>query len=101
MANLEVIVHSINSFVVTISNISDQTNLLALNLQFKRLELGNASCGVFVVADEVGSLAINTSRSAEEVGGLIARIKQIPRQALNLPQHLKNQMLNYLIPLLA
>ncbi|WP_366939276.1 hypothetical protein [uncultured Paraglaciecola sp.] len=53
------------------------------------------------MADEVGSLAINTSRSAEEVGGLIARIKQIPRQALNLPQHLKNQMLNYLIPLLA
>nr|WP_297821515.1 hypothetical protein [uncultured Paraglaciecola sp.] len=49
----------------------------------------------------MGSLAINTSRSAEEVGGLIARIKQIPRQALNLPQHLKNQMLNYLIPLLA
>jgi methyl-accepting chemotaxis protein len=28
------------------------------------------------VADEVGSLAINTSRSAEEVDGLIARIKQ-------------------------
>jgi hypothetical protein len=45
MANLEVIVHSINSFVVTISNISDQTNLLALNLQFKRLELGMLVAG--------------------------------------------------------
>ena len=47
-------------------------------LQFKRLELGMlvAGCGFSVVADEVGSLAINTSRSAEEVDGLIARIKQ-------------------------
>ena len=29
-----------------------------------------------VVADEVRSLASNTSKSAEEVGGLIAKIKQ-------------------------
>lgn len=76
MANLEAIADSINSFVVTISKISDQTNLLALNAAIEAARAGDAGRGFSVVADEVRSLASNTSKSAEEVGGLIARIKQ-------------------------
>ncbi|WP_158966910.1 methyl-accepting chemotaxis protein [Paraglaciecola sp. L3A3] len=75
MANLEAIADSINSFVVTISKISDQTNLLALNAAIEAARAGDAGRGFSVVADEVRSLASNTSKSAEEVGGLIARIK--------------------------
>ena len=76
MANLEAIADSINSFVVTISKISDQTNLLALNAAIEAARAGDAGRGFSVVADEVRSLANNTSKSAEEVGGLIARIKR-------------------------
>jgi uncharacterized coiled-coil protein SlyX len=76
MANLEAIADSINSFVVTISKISDQTNLLALNAAIEAARAGDAGRGFSVVADEVRSLANNTSKSAEEVGGLISRIKQ-------------------------
>ena len=76
MANLEEIADSINSFVETISKISDQTNLLALNAAIEAARAGDAGRGFSVVADEVRSLASNTSKSAEEVGGLIARIKQ-------------------------
>ena len=75
MANLEAIADSINSFVVTISKISDQTNLLALNAAIEAARAGDAGRGFSVVADEVRSLASNTSKSAEEVGGLIAKIK--------------------------
>lgn len=76
MSNLEAIADSINSFVETISKISDQTNLLALNAAIEAARAGDAGRGFSVVADEVRSLASNTSKSAEEVGGLIARIKQ-------------------------
>ena len=76
MANLEDIAHSINSFLVTISKIADQTNLLALNAAIKAARAGDAGRGFSVVADEVRCVASNTSKSTEEVGGLIARIKQ-------------------------
>ena len=76
MANLEAIADSITSFVETISKISDQTNLLALNAAIEAARAGDAGRGFSVVADEVRSLASNTSKSAEEVGGLIAKIKQ-------------------------
>ena len=76
MPNLEAISDGINSSVVTISTISDQTNLLALNAAIKAARAGDAGRGFSVVADEVRGVASNTSKSAEEVGGLIARIKQ-------------------------
>lgn len=76
MSNLEAIADSITSFVETISKISDQTNLLALNAAIEAARAGDAGRGFSVVADEVRSLASNTSKSAEEVGGLIAQIKQ-------------------------
>ena len=76
MANLEAIADNINSFVETISKISDQTNLLALNAAIEAARAGDAGRGFSVVADEVRSLANNTSKSAVEVGGLIARVKQ-------------------------
>ena len=76
MPNLEAISDGINSSVVTISTISDQTNLLALNAAIKAARAGDAGRAFSVVADEVRGVASNTSKSAEEVGGLIARIKQ-------------------------
>ena len=76
MPNLEAISDGINSSVVTISTISDQTNWLALNAAIKAARAGDAGRAFSVVADEVRGVASNTSKYSEEVGGLIARIKQ-------------------------
>ncbi len=75
ISSLKGIADSIYSFVETISKISEQTNLLALNAAIEAARAGDAGRGFSVVADEVRSLASNTNESAEEVSGLVNKIK--------------------------
>jgi methyl-accepting chemotaxis protein len=75
IGSLKGIADSIYSFVETISKISEQTNLLALNAAIEAARAGDAGRGFSVVADEVRSLASNTNESAEEVSGLVTKIK--------------------------
>ena len=75
IGSLKGIADSIYSFVETISKISEQTNLLALNAAIEAARAGDAGRGFSVVADEVRSLASNTNESAEEVSGLVNKIK--------------------------
>ena len=75
VSSLKGIAGSIYNFVETISKISEQTNLLALNAAIEAARAGDAGRGFSVIADEVRSLASNTNESAEEVSGLVSRIK--------------------------
>lgn len=74
ISGLSEMADNINSFVTTISSISDQTNLLALNAAIEAARAGDAGRGFSVVADEVRSLANNTSESANEVADLVKQI---------------------------
>ncbi|MCH9049465.1 MAG: HAMP domain-containing protein [Proteobacteria bacterium] len=65
----------IGEVVELINDIASQTNLLALNATIEAARAGDAGKGFAVVASEVKSLAAQTAKATEQIGGQIGAIQ--------------------------
>jgi methyl-accepting chemotaxis protein len=72
----------IGQVVNLISDIAGRTNLLALNATIEAARAGDAGKGFAVVASEVKSLASQTARATEDIGGRIAQLQGSTREAV-------------------
>ncbi len=66
----------IGDVVRLINDIAGQTNLLALNATIEAARAGEAGKGFAVVASEVKTLATQTAKATEEIGGQIRAIQE-------------------------
>ncbi len=72
----------IGDVVALINSIADQTNLLALNATIEAARAGEAGRGFSVVAQEVKSLAGQTSKATSDIAAQVGSVQQATQDAV-------------------
>lgn len=80
----------IGQVIAMITDIADQTNLLALNATIEAARAGESGKGFAVVASEVKSLASQTAKATEQIGGQVQSIQSATSNAVSMIDAITN-----------
>ncbi len=92
MATLAESAQKIGDIVKLIQTIAEQTNLLALNATIEAARAGEAGRGFSVVASEVKSLAVQTAKATEAIGGQILAVQGSTNSAVESIRRITRRM---------
>jgi methyl-accepting chemotaxis protein len=82
----------IGDIVKLIQNVAGQTNLLALNATIEAARAGEFGRGFAVVASEVKSLAVQTTKAAEEIASQIMAVQGATNETVQTIRHIAERM---------
>ena len=92
MTSLADFAQKIGDIVKLIQTIAEQTNLLALNATIEAARAGDAGRGFAVVASEVKSLAVQTAKATEAIGGQILAVQGSTTSAVGSIRRITQRM---------
>ncbi len=92
MTSLADSAQKIGDIVKLIQTIAEQTNLLALNATIEAARAGDAGRGFAVVASEVKSLAVQTAKATEAIGGQILAVQGSTTSAVGSIRRITQRM---------
>ena len=72
----------ITNIVGMIGEIAEETNLLSLNASIEAARAGEAGRGFAVVASQIGKLAQTSAESAQNIGSLIDKVRELITDAV-------------------